>query len=183
MVVGFTTISAICAYQQFKPRSYRCVIDTTVCDKVFQWLATCRWFSLGTPFSSTNTTNSHEKTEILLKVALNKHHKPNLPKQRWGGGWNDHFIYLKKAHYIIVLKHFRLPILVWPCLMLKFVCYSSFRLVCLAIHLVIAITTVNFHNIATPVFLVIAMTTPVFLVIVMTTPVFLVKSKIPLVSS
>jgi hypothetical protein len=41
------------------------VFDTTLCDKVCQWLEPGWWFSLGTPVSSTN------KTEILLKVALN----------------------------------------------------------------------------------------------------------------
>jgi hypothetical protein len=30
-----------------------------------------RWFSPGTPISSTNETNLHDITEILLKVALN----------------------------------------------------------------------------------------------------------------
>jgi len=40
---------------------------TTLCDKVCQWLATGRWFS---PVSSTNKTDRHDKTEILLKVAL-----------------------------------------------------------------------------------------------------------------
>jgi hypothetical protein len=30
-----------------------------------------RWFSPGTPVSSTNKTNRHDITEILLKVALN----------------------------------------------------------------------------------------------------------------
>ena len=35
---------------------------------VCQWLATCRWFS---PNSSTNKTECHNITEILLKVALN----------------------------------------------------------------------------------------------------------------
>jgi hypothetical protein len=29
------------------------------------------WFSLGTPVSSTNKTDRHDITEILLKVALN----------------------------------------------------------------------------------------------------------------
>jgi hypothetical protein len=29
------------------------------------------WFSLGSPVSSTNKTNCHDITEILLKVALN----------------------------------------------------------------------------------------------------------------
>jgi hypothetical protein len=30
-----------------------------------------RWFSPGTPFSSTNKADRHDITEILLKVALN----------------------------------------------------------------------------------------------------------------
>jgi hypothetical protein len=30
-----------------------------------------RWFSQGTPVSSTNKTDLHDITEILLKVALN----------------------------------------------------------------------------------------------------------------
>ena len=34
-------------------------------------LATGRWFSLGTPVSSTNKTYRHDITEIFLKVALN----------------------------------------------------------------------------------------------------------------
>ena len=44
---------------------------TTLCDKVWQWLATGRWFSPGLPVSSTNQTDCHDITEILLKVALN----------------------------------------------------------------------------------------------------------------
>jgi len=47
------------------------VLDTTLRDKVCKWLATGRWFSLGTPVSSTNKTDRHDMTEILLKVALN----------------------------------------------------------------------------------------------------------------
>ena len=49
----------------------RGVLATTLCDKVRQWLATGRWFSLGIPVSSTNKTDRHDITEILLKVALN----------------------------------------------------------------------------------------------------------------
>jgi hypothetical protein len=37
-----------------------------VCD-----IATGQWFSLGTLVSSTNKTDHHDITEILLKVALN----------------------------------------------------------------------------------------------------------------
>ena len=49
----------------------QCVLDTTLCDKVCQWLTAGRLFSPGTPVSSTNKTDCHDKTEILLKVALN----------------------------------------------------------------------------------------------------------------
>ena len=42
--------------------------DTTLCDKSCQWLVTGRWFS---PVSSTNKTDHHDITEILLKVTLN----------------------------------------------------------------------------------------------------------------
>ena len=49
----------------------RGVLDTTLCDKVCQWLAASQWFFLGTPASTTNKTDYHDITEILLKVALN----------------------------------------------------------------------------------------------------------------
>jgi hypothetical protein len=43
---------------------------STVSVSVLQ-MATCRWFSLGTPVSSINKTDCHDITEILFKVALN----------------------------------------------------------------------------------------------------------------
>jgi len=48
----------------------RCVLDTTLCDNVCQWLAAGRWFSSGTPIPP-NKTDRHDITEILLEVALN----------------------------------------------------------------------------------------------------------------
>jgi hypothetical protein len=42
----------------------------TLCDNVCQKLATGRWFSPVPPVSSTNKTDRHDITEILLKVAL-----------------------------------------------------------------------------------------------------------------
>ena len=56
---------------EFESRSWWGVLDTTLCDKVCQWLATSLWFSLGTPAFSTNKTDRHDITEILLKVSLN----------------------------------------------------------------------------------------------------------------
>ena len=41
------------------------VLDTTLCDKVWQWLSAGLWFS------PTNKTDRHDITEILLKVTLN----------------------------------------------------------------------------------------------------------------
>ena len=70
MVVGFTTTYAISAYHHWIRISIRARC-TSLCDKVCQWLATSRWFSPGTPVSSTNNTDRHDITEILLKVALN----------------------------------------------------------------------------------------------------------------
>jgi hypothetical protein len=53
---------------KFKFHSWRGVFDTTIGDQVCQWLTSDLWFSLGTPVSSTNKTDWHDITEILLKV-------------------------------------------------------------------------------------------------------------------
>jgi len=59
----------------------------TLCDKNCQWLATGRWFSQGTLISSTNKTDCHEVTEILLKMALSTINQPTRkvkqPIIRW----------------------------------------------------------------------------------------------------
>ena len=49
----------------------RGVLYTTLCHKVCQWLATGQWLSPGATLSSTNKTDYHDITDILLKVALN----------------------------------------------------------------------------------------------------------------
>ena len=48
-----------------------CTRHTAASDKVYQLLAQGRWFSPGTPTSSTTKTGRHDLVEILLKVALN----------------------------------------------------------------------------------------------------------------
>ena len=58
------------------PLRVRC---TTLCDKICQGLAAGRWFSLGPPVSSTNKTDHHDITEILLKVVLNTIKPTNQP--------------------------------------------------------------------------------------------------------
>ena len=44
------------------------LLDTILCDKVSQCLATGRWFSPGPLVSSTNKTDRHIITELLLKI-------------------------------------------------------------------------------------------------------------------
>jgi hypothetical protein len=46
-------------------------------DKVYQLLAHGRWFSPGTPASSTTKTGRHDIAEILLKVVLNTKNQSN----------------------------------------------------------------------------------------------------------
>ena len=53
--------------------------------KVCQWLVAGWWFSLGTPVSSSNKTDGHDISEILLKVVLNNikpNQKPSWKKKR-----------------------------------------------------------------------------------------------------
>jgi len=73
MVVGFTTTCASSVYHhkscKNESRWWRGVLDTILCDSVFQWLATGRLFSPVTPVSSTNKTDLYYITQMVLKVA------------------------------------------------------------------------------------------------------------------
>jgi hypothetical protein len=72
MVVGITTTSSISAWRfEFKFRSWRCLLNTTLCDKVCQWLVAGQLFFPDTPISTTNKTDCLDITEILLKNVLN----------------------------------------------------------------------------------------------------------------
>ena len=75
MVLGFITKKAISAYHhwncEFESRSWRDVLDTTLCDNVVSDLRQVGGFFPCIPVSSTNKTDRHDITEILLKVALN----------------------------------------------------------------------------------------------------------------
>jgi hypothetical protein len=83
MVVGYKATRVINAYHywrcEFETRSWRALLDTTLCDEVCQWLATARCFSPVIPDSSTNKDDRHDINEILWKVALStiKKTKPN----------------------------------------------------------------------------------------------------------
>ena len=59
------TVSKIVKYKK------GCTRLAVASDKVYQLLAHGRWFSPGSPASSTTKTGRHDIAEILLKVALN----------------------------------------------------------------------------------------------------------------
>ena len=93
MVVGFTTTCAIGAYHhkicEFEPWSGWGVLDTTLCDKVLSSdLRQVGGFSSSTPVSTTNKTDRHHITEILLKVTL------NTINQTIRKIWGDKFLYV-----------------------------------------------------------------------------------------
>ena len=67
-----TNMAWVCA--GFVNYKKACTRLAAASDKVYQLLAHGRWFSLGTPASSTTKTGRHDIAEILLKVAL-KHQK------------------------------------------------------------------------------------------------------------
>jgi hypothetical protein len=46
-------------------------LDTTLCDIVYHWVVAGGCFSPDPPVSSTNKTDRHNMTQILLRVALN----------------------------------------------------------------------------------------------------------------
>ena len=60
---------------------------TTFCDKVCQWLVASRWFSPDSPVSSPNKTDSHDITEILLKVAFNTIKQTNKQTNPYYAWW------------------------------------------------------------------------------------------------
>jgi len=51
-------------------RSWRGVLDATLCDIAYQGLAAGQWFFPGSPVSFTNKTDTN-RNEILLKIELN----------------------------------------------------------------------------------------------------------------
>ena len=64
-------VGSLATYANNAYHHWRGVLDTTLSDTDCQLLATGRWFSPGTPVSSTNKTNRFDITEILFIMALN----------------------------------------------------------------------------------------------------------------
>ena len=58
------------------------------------------WFSLGTPVSSINKTDSHDKTEVLLKVALNTIALAPADKKKYQNGISRSIDFLKNYIYM-----------------------------------------------------------------------------------
>ena len=90
MLANETTHTYILWYQNYQSPLYflrlllrRGVLDTTLC----QWFPTGRWFSLGTPGSSTNKTDRRDITDISLSVVL------SITSSTLYFLWNDIFIY------------------------------------------------------------------------------------------
>jgi hypothetical protein len=59
-----------------------CTRIAAASDKVYQLLAHGRWFSPGTPASSTTKTGRHDIAEILLKHQKSKSNQSTI-KQSW----------------------------------------------------------------------------------------------------
>jgi hypothetical protein len=112
----------------FQVRSWRGVLDTTLCDKVCQWLATGRWFYLGTAVSSINKIDRYNITEILLKVALSTINQTKpfsimfIFKQKYqtyeyqhNGGWHQQKrVFRKISTEYRNLKTFLFPKVIFP---------------------------------------------------------------------
>ena len=55
-------VSILFYIESLNPAQAGGVLETTLCDKVGQWLAAAQWFSPATPVSSANKSDSHDKT-------------------------------------------------------------------------------------------------------------------------
>ena len=71
-------------------------------DKVYQLLIQGRWFSPGTPASSTTKTGRHDIAEILLKVAFNT--KNQIKSQFCGSKKTKGLNRLAKICYLLSTK-------------------------------------------------------------------------------
>ena len=71
---------------------------TTLCDKVYQWLATGRGFSPDPPVSPTNKTDRHDIAEVLLKVALNTIKQANKLIE-----WSSYLLVVNYTLYVVWL--------------------------------------------------------------------------------
>ena len=59
------------------------VLDTTLYNKVCQWLAAGQWFSPGTLVSSTNKTDCHDNNNFATTISGVKHPDPSEILTQW----------------------------------------------------------------------------------------------------
>ena len=114
MLVEFTTtLSPLTLWVRIAPG--RGVLDTTLCE-LCQWLTIGQWFSPSTPVSSTNNTDRHNITEILLKVVFNIVNKTKRKVI---------FLVIQKTHINAILFVYIsiIQILTWLWLFLGHWCY------------------------------------------------------------
>jgi len=71
VVVKITILNNTSIQPGFVNYKKGCTRLAAASDKAYQLLAYGRWFSPGTPASSTTKTGCHDIAEILLKLALN----------------------------------------------------------------------------------------------------------------
>jgi hypothetical protein len=79
---------------------YRPITSRTTRVKTTQWFATGRWVSPRTPVSSTNKTDCHDRTDILLKVVLNTIDKTTTATTNHV---NDNFVKQQNSMQFIVI--------------------------------------------------------------------------------
>jgi hypothetical protein len=73
--LNYLTLSVLEAYSRnvlYLGRLCQGVPNTTLCNKLCQFTCGC-WFSADTSVASSNNTDGHDITEILLNVVLNSH--------------------------------------------------------------------------------------------------------------
>ena len=84
MVAGFTTTYAISAYHhwscEFESRSWQGVLDTTLYYNVFSDLWQGRWFSRGTPASSTKKNLPPQYNWNIIESGVKHHNHPERKK-------------------------------------------------------------------------------------------------------
>ena len=103
----------------------RGVLDTTLCDEIYQWLATGLWFFIGTPVSSTNNNLSQQYNWNILESGI-KHHisKPNLAI--WGV-ISVIFVHIMHCHIAQWVGVYTWPLSIWS-LWVTTVCINEWRL-------------------------------------------------------
>ena len=108
MVVRFTNACAISAYHhsicEFESHILRGVLDTTLCDKSLTVICDRLGVFPDTPVSSTNKTDCHHITEILLKIYPPSKMDVNENQNFWKLSKFLHFTSKLKFETVVILQ-------------------------------------------------------------------------------